>query len=664
VKPTIKDIAKEAGVSIATVSHVINKTRYVSPDLIKKVDLAIKKLGYKSRTGDWNYFKNKTIGILIPDISCNYFTEIAKYIESFLQNESYDLVTYSYNNNKDRELSYLNRLLFKDKVDGVILAPYKLDKNDLKPLKDSKIPFVFIGNIIEGLKANAVLSDNAESVYLATTHLIKYGHEAISLIFWKKEKTLIEEELQSYKRAFSEYGIAYNKDLVLYTEKEDDLKETFEKYFNIENKPTAVICTNTKLTIFILKFLFDNQIECPKDISVVGLDIYGFEDIYNPPLTSISNFPDKIGLSAIEILLNATKVKKIEPIIKKVSISLNVRKSTQIIGRGPFGEKSEYPDVLVLSESEIKKIQKGNYNAALSFHYKGKLWMKLTELGIKDTFYKLGIKLIAITDAHFDPNLQCIQLDSLLSQKPSIIISIPTDEIKTALNYKKIVDSDTKLVLIDNVPNGLKHGDYVTCVSVNEHENGYNAGKLLGSYFKNHKKVKIGLIVHEAPFFATKQRDSSAEQALNEEFENIEIVAKASFVKEERVSNICRSMISTFPDIQGLYISWDGPAINAMDVLTDLGREDIAIITCDLDIEVALSMAKEGMIKGISSQRPYEQGVAMANAAANALIGKSVPPFIGVKPYIVTRNNLLKAWKDIIKEKEPDQLVEIYEQNI
>ena len=70
-------------------------------------------------------------------------------------------------------------------------------------------------------------------------------------------------------------------------------------------------------------------------------------------------------------------------------------------------------------------------------------------------------------------------------------------------------------------------------------------------------------------------------------------------------------------------------------------------------------MAKEKMIKGISAQRPYEQGVAMAYAAANALLGKSVPSFIGVKPSIVTRSNLLKAWKDIVKEKEPDQLIKV-----
>ncbi len=260
---------------------------------------------------------------------------------------------------------------------------------------------------------------------------------------------------------------------------------------------------------------------------------------------------------------------------------------------------------------------------------------------------------------HFDPELQCVQLHSLLSQKPDIIISIPTDEIITARSYKKIVNSDTKLVLYNNVPNGLKHGDYVTCVSVNERENGYNAGKLLGNCFKNQRKAKVGLLIHGAPFFATKQRDLSAEQVIIEEFKNIEIVAKTSFVKQERIKGVCKAMIKAFPDIQGIYVSWDGPAMDVMNTLIGLGREDISITTCDLDIEGALDMAKGKMIKGISAQRPYEQGVAMAYAAANALLGKSVAPFIGTRPYIVKQDNLLKAWKDIIKEKEPDQLIKI-----
>jgi ribose transport system substrate-binding protein len=120
--------------------------------------------------------------------------------------------------------------------------------------------------------------------------------------------------------------------------------------------------------------------------------------------------------------------------------------------------------------------------------------------------------------------------------------------VRTAESFKKIVESKTGLVLINNVPEGLKPGDYITCVSVNERENGHNAGKLLGELFKNEEDVKIGLICHGAPFFATRQRDFAAEQVIIEQFRNITIAAKENFIKEKRVYNICRDMIKVIGD--------------------------------------------------------------------------------------------------------------------
>ncbi|MHB8277257.1 MAG: LacI family DNA-binding transcriptional regulator [Candidatus Humimicrobiaceae bacterium] len=667
MRTTIKDVAKEAKVSIATVSHVINKTRYVSSELINRVEEAINKIEYKPNVSARDLLKSKTatISVIVPDVTSRFFAEIAKTIEENLKQKGYALLIQSCNNDKERELEYLNRITSEKKVDGIIIAPLTQNMADLKQLVDSEVPYVLVDRTIEGLEANAVLSDNVDGTYRATFHLIKNGHECIGLFLWTAGITTSDERLQGYKKALVEHGLEFNQDLVLSTDENDDeLNGIFKRYINMKYKPTAIICTNNKLTISLLKFLSEYGLECPKDISIIGYDDYEWGARFYPALTSVAQYPDRIGKTALDVLFEIISGVKEKPSIKRIPVVLNVRESTQIIGRGPFGEKSEYPDVLALSESEIEKVRNKNYSAAISFHYSGKAWMRLIELGIKDVFNKLGFKLLAVTDAHFDANLQCKQIDGLLLQEPDIIISIPSDEKVTAPSYQRVVKSKTKLVLINNVPNGLKHGDYVTCVSVNERENGYNAGKMLGLCFKNFEKAKIGLIIHGAPFFATKQRDFAAEQVLLEEFNNIIIVAKERFYTEDRAYYICKDMIKANPEIKGLYVSWDGPAINVMRALLDIGREDISIVTCDLDIEVAISMAKGQIIKGISSQRPYEQGVAMAYAAANAMLGKSVPPFIGVQPYSVTRSNLSKAWEDIIKEKEPDTLLEALKQKI
>ena len=113
-------------------------------------------------------------------------------------------------------------------------------------------------------------------------------------------------------------------------------------------------------------------------------------------------------------------------------------------------------------------------------------------------------------------------------------------------------------------------------------------------------------------------------------------------------------MIQDHPEIQGLYITWERPALQAIRALKELGREDIAITTTDLDYEIASYMARGEMVVGLSSQRPYDQGVAVATAMARALIGRCDHRCIGVAPYMVKASNLEKAWREILKTKMPD----------
>ncbi|MDD3168294.1 MAG: LacI family DNA-binding transcriptional regulator [Eubacteriales bacterium] len=663
---TIKDVAGVADVSIATVSHVINKTRYVSPDLVKRVEEAIASTGYKLSKKTRNIQANRVpaVALLVPDISSRFFSEVVKSIDEFLKHQGYALIVCSCNEDVNREREYLHYLLQDERIQGIMIAPTTQDPDDLKILVGGHTPYIFLDRMIEGIDAPAVLSDNVGGIYKATSHLIKSGHERIGLALWREKITTTTERLKGYQKALEEFNIPFDEKLVINccddSQQNDDL---FYRFWIMPSRPTAIICGNNTLSLRAIKFTNEFAIECPKDLSIIGYGDYEWSPILNPPLTTISQSPKELGLKAIQVMMDRIKGQIERADVCRVPVDLIIRKSTQMIGRGPFGEKASNPEDLDLTEQEIEQIKKGNYTAAISFHYSGKEWMRLHEMGIRDVFNKLGVKILSITDAHFDADLQCKQLEGLLLQEPDVIISIPTDEVRTAESFKKIVDSKTGLVLINNVPEGLKPGDYITCVSVNERENGHNAGKLLGELFKNEEDIKVGLICHGAPFFATRQRDFAAEQVINEQFRNITIAAKENFMIEDRVYNVCRDMVKAHPEIRGIYVSWEGPAVEAMRALSDLGREDISIVTSDLDLDVAVNIAKRGVIKALSSQRPYEQGVAMAYAAANAFLGKKVHSFIGVQPYAVHRKNLIKAWKDIIKTKEPQVLVDAIKEN-
>ena len=191
---------------------------------------------------------------------------------------------------------------------------------------------------------------------------------------------------------------------------------------------------------------------------------------------------------------------------------------------------------------------------------------------------------------------------------------------------------------------------------MNELENGDNIGRMIGEYYKGEDHVPVGFLIHGAVFYGTTARDNVAEKVLRENYSNIDIVASKGFIQIENAYKVCKDMITSHPQIRALYISWDRPALQAIKALKELGREDIAVFTTDLDIDIAKTM-KDGIVKGLSTQRPYEQGKAAALAVLKSLVSNDVPKYIGVQPYIVNINHLKQAWKDIFYEALPSDLI-------
>ncbi len=234
------------------------------------------------------------------------------------------------------------------------------------------------------------------------------------------------------------------------------------------------------------------------------------------------------------------------------------------------------------------------------------------------------------------------------------VIAIPVDDRKTREKFQEL-SKVSKLVFLSNVPENMEMNSYISCVSVNETENGNNVGRQIGEYCKNRKNVKVGFMIHGAAFYGTRARDTAAEKTLEEYYKNVDIVAIRSFGEIANAYQVCKDMIAENPDIEVLYISWDRPALLAIKALKELKREDVAVFTTDLDYEIAQCM-EDGMVKGLSTQRPYEQGRTAAHVVAKALVSGEVPKYVGVQPYVVEAKQLRRAWKDIFHETMPDRL--------
>lgn len=665
---TIKDVARIAGVSVSTVSHVVNGTRYVSPEKVKKVEDAIRQLDelpnfIAKRSGAQQAAGSRSVLLLLSKKNSLFQNQVKEKLEEILEEKGYLPVSLAYDLDGDR-LAAIRSLAGSLSLCGLIAFPDREGVLSKAFFKGLQLPVVLIGNPVDQFAADTLLPDTFEGGYRAVWHLIKNGHEKIAYLSESEERGA--HRFEGYRKALEDARIPVENSLVwtgLHTE--EQVSRAMGQLAAAEPAPTALVIADSLPLVPAIQYAVAHNIAVPRDLSIVSLNDPEWAPLMTPELTCVDKQPRQFALAAADLLFQRMARGEMADLpspghpycTKTLPSLLNVRNSTCGIGRGPFGEKAENASVLALSGKEKEKLRQKQYTAAISFHYMGKAWMGLQEKGIKKIFDELGISLIAVTDAHFSAELQCKQLESIRFLKPDILISIPVDTKDTAAAFRAIADSDTRLVLITNVPEGLTPRDYISCISVNERSHGDNMGRGLGEYMTRHGLKYAGLVCHgEQNFFATKQRDSAAEQVLTEEYPELQVCGKVNFLTETEACQKTLELIRLYPEIQALYVSWDGPALEVMKALTELERTDIAIVTGDLDYAIALHMARGEMVKMISAQCPYEQGEAIALAAANGLLGKAVPSFIGVEPISVNRDNLLKNWKNIFKEEPPAEL--------
>ena len=329
----------------------------------------------------------------------------------------------------------------------------------------------------------------------------------------------------------------------------------------------------------------------------------------------------------------------------------------QILTKGPHGEQGVNADTITLSDEQKNDIKKGNFKVALCMHYGGNDWATAQINAIKDTCAELNMEVVAVTDANFSAEKQVSDIETVMALKPDAIISIPTDITATADAYKRAIDSGIKVVFMDNAMKDMEGGkDYVSCVSADSYGNGVAAARLLGE--KLNSKGKVGMVYYDADFFVTNQRDAGFRDTLKKEFPDIEIVAEQGFTDENGCNEQADAILTQFPNIDGIYASWDIPMEGILSSVRAAGKEGkIALVAIDLGNNIALEIAK-GTVVGVGAQMPYDQGVAETKLAALSLIGESTPAYVVCPAMKVDKENVLDAYKAVYHVDAPSWLVE------
>ncbi|PZQ90725.1 MAG: sugar ABC transporter substrate-binding protein [Leifsonia xyli] len=334
----------------------------------------------------------------------------------------------------------------------------------------------------------------------------------------------------------------------------------------------------------------------------------------------------------------------------------------QVLSKGPNGEDPAPVSETKVSDEQAAEVAKLGLTAAIVMHYGGNDWANAQIAGLTAEFARLGIEIIATTDANFDPAKQVSDIETVLAQNPDIIVSIPTDTVATASAYRKAVDQGVKLVFMDNVPSGFVAGkDYVSMVSADNYGNGVTSAYLLARSLGG--KGKIGVIYHEADFFVTQQRYDGFRATITEKFPDIEIVQEQGIAGPDFAGDaqgVANAMLTRNPDLDGIWAVWDVPAEGVMAAARATGRTDIKIATQDLGTNVAIALAKNEMIVGLGAQLPYDQGVAEADLAALNILGIEVPAYVALSSLPVDHDNVLEAWKTVYRADPPASITNAF----
>lgn len=305
---TISDIAKKAQVSPATVSRVLNDSGYVKEGTRKRILSAIKEMNYtpSAIARSLSKSENNTIGIIVPDITNNYFGEIIKGVSEIAEKKNLNIILFNTDNYLEKEIRAIN-LLKEQRIKGIIMTPgfgeEKFNETYIKTIKTLNIPIILVSADVKFTELNGVFVDNIKGGFDATSLLIKEGHTKIGIMTGLLSSEPTIHRLDGYKKALTENNIEFNEKYVYHGEfKLDKAYELTKKMLKEDDHPTALFVCSNMMTMGVIKALKEENKDIPKDLAIVGFNKIDFLDIVGINITYMEDCPLELGRASMEML--------------------------------------------------------------------------------------------------------------------------------------------------------------------------------------------------------------------------------------------------------------------------------------------------------------------------------------------------------------------------
>ncbi len=335
MKINIKDVAKKAGVSTATVSRVLGDFPGVRDKTRKKVLKAVSELNYEINAVARNLRQKKTnsIGIIVGNVLSQFYSVIAKSVEDTNNKFGYNTILCNGDENPEKELNYL-KVLKSNRVDGIILTPTGKNSEYVQHLINSGTKIVLLDRLIEGIDCDAVLVDNANGAYQAVKYLIDQGYRKIGIVNGYLDRTTGVERLKGYLQAIKEANITRDDDLIKIGDfKKESGEELTKELLEQPNRPEAIFTTNIDMSMGALIAIKEIGLTIPDDIGIVCFDDSDWALILEPSITVIRQPVYQLGFTAAKLLIKEIEdeEKKLDhkPTIVTLNTKLIIRNSTK-----------------------------------------------------------------------------------------------------------------------------------------------------------------------------------------------------------------------------------------------------------------------------------------------------------------------------------------------
>ncbi|GAA4816914.1 LacI family DNA-binding transcriptional regulator [Streptomyces ziwulingensis] len=307
---TMADVARRAGVSVATVSHVLNDTRPVLPHTRQAVLDAIEELGYSRNALARSLVtsRTRTLGLAVSAISNPYFTEILQGVEAAAVKRGYGLLIADPHDDPEHERAVV-QLLHERRVDGVIVAPSAAPHALLAYLRRHRVPTVFLDRVVDVPPDAAWLFDQVSADSTGPTsrlvaHLAELGHRRIGLVAGRAGFSTTRERVAGYRDGLTAAGLPYDARLLAHGDSESaGAARATAGLLSLAEPPTALVTANNAMTIGALRALRDRGLSVPGDLALCCFDDFDWADLFTPRLTAVAQPGRELGGHAVRVLL-------------------------------------------------------------------------------------------------------------------------------------------------------------------------------------------------------------------------------------------------------------------------------------------------------------------------------------------------------------------------